>query len=215
MNLIDMISGIKEEQLAEIFPKASPAAIKEYTAAFNKYFPQYLLNTIPRIAAFLGQIGVESGELRWTKELRSKWNTKNPSDPNDPTGSAYEGRKVGLGNYVKGDGPKYIGRGILQVTGRFNVNRIGQKLGLDLLKSPELLEGADVGTRAALEYWKERGINADADAWALTRVTEKVNGKARLHHKERVAYSERARAVLNRGKIDELKKIEEARNATS
>ena len=191
---------ITEEQLKKIFPNAKADKVKTYASAFNSELGKYGFQiNKKRLAAFLGQIGVESGELRYDKELRSKWNTLDPKDNSQPTGNAYDGRKATLGNYVVGDGPKFIGRGIIQITGRYNYNRYGTKLNLPLLDKPELAEDPVVATRIAAEYWNDRNLHSQADAWNLTKITQSVNGAAKLHHDQRVAYSERALKVLNEG----------------
>jgi putative chitinase len=190
---------ITEIQLMEIFPHAKLDKIKTYTAAFNAVLPKYGFHNWKRWAAFLGQIGVESGELKYDTELRSKYNTLDPADKSQPTGNAYDGRKATLGNYVPGDGSKYIGRGILQITGRANYNRYGTKLNLPLIDKPELASDPVVATKIACEYFLDRNINSHADAWNLDKVTELVNGTAKLHNKERKEYSNKALAVLTEG----------------
>lgn len=187
---------IRESQLADIFPMASKEKIKEYTAAFNQTFGSYGLSTPKRIAAFLGQIGVESGQLRFDEELPSKWNKANPDDPLEPVGSLYEGRKATLGNYVQGDGAKFIGRGIIQLTGRANYALYGGKIGVDLIKNPERAKEPLLATKIALQYWKDRGCNAQADAWRIDKITEAINGKAKLHYERRLKYSQTALRVL-------------------
>lgn len=206
--LHNLVKGVTEEQLKVIFPQAPADKIKTYAAAMNKLFPLYQMNTARRISAFLGQIGVESGQLRFDKELPSSYNKVDPKDKTELTGSRYCNRKTTLGNYVcvaskndgkhtaDCDGPKYIGRGCLQVTGRQNYTRLGDKLGIDLVKFPERLLEPEVGLRAALLYWNDRNLNAQADAWNLDEVTRRVNGTAKLHHKERVEISERAIKLL-------------------
>ena len=188
---------ITEKQLGDIFPNAAADKVKVYTAAFNAVLPRYNFINWKRWAAFLGQIGVESGELKYDEELRSKYNTKDPSDKTQPTGNAYEGRKASLGNYVPGDGSKYIGRGILQITGRANYARYGTKLNLPLVDKPELAKDPVIATQIACEYFKDKGIHSHADAWNLDKCTELVNGRAKLHLEQRKLYSIRALQVLN------------------
>jgi putative chitinase len=186
---------ITEKQLKAIYPNCKPEKVKSYTAAFNVVFPIFEVDTPARIAAFLGQVGVESGELRYDKELPSKYNKKDPKDPNEPCGSLYEGRKL-LGNTQAGDGPKFIGRGVLQLTGRANYTDMSKKIGIDLVAHPEKAAEADVSVRIACQFFKDRGLFAKADAWDLREITRRVNGNACLHHEQRVAFSEKALKVL-------------------
>lgn len=186
---------LTEEKLKQIFPKAPADKLKAYAPAFAKSCAEMGFNTPKRIAALLGQIGVESGELKYDKELPSVYNKKDPKDKNEPTGTLYEGRKM-LGNTQAGDGPKFIGRGVLQLTGRANYADYGKKLGLDLVGNPELACNPEVSVKIACQYFKDRKLDEAADKWDLDTVTLKVNGKAKLHHEQRVAYSEKALKVL-------------------
>ena len=187
--------NLTKEQLKKIYPKIKPEKLEQYTNAFNKVFPTYAIDTPRRIAAFLGQVGVESGELRYDKELGSKWNKKDIGNRFEPVGTLYEGRK-NLGNTEPGDGPKFIGRGILQLTGRANYTNMSKKLGVDLVSNPELACDPEISTKIACEYFKERGLLDLADKWNLDEITRRVNGNAKLHHDLRVQYSERALKTL-------------------
>jgi putative chitinase len=189
------MSLITEEQLKKIFKNVKADKAKLYCEAFNKVFPRFEINTPKRIAAFLGQVGVESGELKYDKELPSKWNMKDPKDPNEKVGTLYEGRKP-LGNTQPGDGPKFIGRGVLQLTGRANYTDYSKKLGVDLVGNPELAAQPEYSVAIACQYFKDRKLMEAADKWDLDTITERVNGKAKLHHEQRVAYSQKALEVL-------------------
>ncbi len=189
------MSLITEEQLKKVYRSGNADKIKLYCEAFNKVFPEFGINTPKRIAAFLGQVAVESGELKYDKELPSKWNKKNPKDKSEPTGTLYEGRR-NLGNNQPGDGPKFIGRGVLQLTGRANYTDYSKKLGIDLVNNPELAATPEVSVRIACQYFKDRGLLPLADAWNLDEITRRVNGNAKLHLSQRVAYSTAALKVL-------------------
>lgn len=184
------------EQLKKIYRNGKEEKLKLYVEAFNQVFPKFEINTPKRIAAFLGQVAVESGELKYDRELPSRWNKKNPKDANEQTGSLYENRKL-LGNNKPGDGPKYIGRGILQLTGRANYTDMSKKLNRDLVNNPELACDPMVSVEIACQYFKDRKLLAFSDAWNLDEVTKRVNGSAKLHHDQRVAYSEMALRVLS------------------
>jgi putative chitinase len=189
------MSVITLEQLKKIYQYSPQDKLKLYCEAFNKIFPKYNITTPKRIAAFLGQVGVESGELKYDKELPSKWNKKDPKDPKEPTGTLYEGRKT-LGNIMSGDGPKYIGRGLLQLTGRANYTDYSRKIGVDLVKSPELACDPEVATMIACQYFVDRKLLEAADVWDLETITKRVNGLGMLHHDKRVKYSEMALKIL-------------------
>ena len=186
---------ITPAQLAEIYPQAPKEKLFLYADAFKNELPKYDINTPKRLAAFLGQIGVESGQLKYDKELPSKWNMKNPQDPNEKVGTLYEGRK-NLGNVQEGDGVKFIGRGLIQLTGRSNYFRYGKDIGADLVGNPELAKEPKWATAIAGQYWKSNGCNELADAWNLLGITKRVNGAAALHHDIRAAISERALSIL-------------------
>ena len=132
-----------------------------------------------RAAAFIAQVGHESGQLRWVREI---WG---------PTAEqvGYEGR-ADLGNTVKGDGSKYRGRGLIQITGRANYTACGEALGLDLIDMPELLELPQYAAMSAAWFWSTRGLNTLADLGDFPKITRRINGglnglEDRLHLWER------------------------------
>lgn len=124
------------------------------------------INTRRRIAAFLAQIGHESGSLVYVKELGG------PS-----YFSKYDGRKD-LGNTQPGDGARFAGRGLIQVTGRANYLKASQALFGDnrLLSTPELLEQPEWAAKSAVWYWSTRNLNDLADADRFTDLTKAING---------------------------------------
>lgn len=91
------------------------------------------------------------------------------------SGVAYEGRKD-LGNYCPGDGKKYKGRGLIQITGRGNYDNYGHELGVDLVCHPELALDLIISARILAAYFKDRKINTQCDAKNWTTVRQLVNG---------------------------------------
>lgn len=148
------------EQLIKIMPYARSRA-SAFLAPLNAAMAEFGITTPARQASFLAQVGHESGQLRYVLELAS--------------GAAYEGRKD-LGNTVAGDGIRFKGRGLIQITGRANYKACGSALGLDLIDHPELLEQPANACRSAGWFWKTRGLNEMADAGDQVRVTRRVNG---------------------------------------
>lgn len=154
------MSALTLGQLVAIMPYARPRAAT-FLAPLNAAMLEFGITTPARQASFLSQVGHESGSLAYVRELAS--------------GAAYEGRRD-LGNIWPGDGARYKGRGLIQITGRANYAACGKALGLDLLARPELLEQIVNACRSAGWFWQSNGLNALADAGDQVRVTRRVNG---------------------------------------
>ncbi|NMX65646.1 glycoside hydrolase family 19 protein [Pseudomonas sp. WS 5079] len=155
---------ITEQQLLRILPNAGRQA-GVFVPVLNTAMSKYGIVTIARIAAFIAQVGHESGQLRYVREI---WG---------PTAqqAGYEGR-ADLGNTVKGDGSKYRGRGLIQITGRANYAACGEALGLDLINQPELLEQPQHAAMSAAWFWSTKGLNTLADKGEFVKITRRVNG---------------------------------------
>ena len=148
------------DQLIKIMPNARAKA-GIFLPALNATMAEFGISTLARQASFLAQLAHESGQLLYVRELAS--------------GVAYEDRKD-LGNTQPGDGARFRGRGLIQVTGRANYAACGKALGLDLLAKPELLEQTVNACRSAGWFWQSRGLNALVDAGDQVAVTKRVNG---------------------------------------
>lgn len=155
---------ITEQHLLQTLPNAGRQA-GVFAPVLNVAMGKYGIVTKLRIAAFIAQVGHESGQLQYVREI---WG---------PTAqqSGYEGR-ADLGNTVKGDGSKYRGRGLIQITGRANYAACGEALGLDLINKPELLELPQHAAMSAAWFWSTRGLNTLADQKDFARITRRING---------------------------------------
>jgi putative chitinase len=153
---------ISRLQLAWIYKEADQKLIDRFLDPINKTLEEFEINTPQRIRMFLAQIGHESGQLRYRKELAS--------------GEAYEGRKD-LGNTKPGDGVRYKGRGLIQITGRYNYGLASLALGLPLLEKPELLEEDLNACRSAGWFWYKSNLNALADMGKFETITRRINGE--------------------------------------
>ena len=142
----------------------------------------YGIDTRLRIAHFLAQTCHETAGFRTTEEFAS--------------GDAYEGR-ADLGNTRRGDGRRYKGRGLLQLTGRANYREFGQALGVDLENDPEAAAEPVLSLRIACEYWERRNINPDCDRDDVIAVTRKVNGGLNGLD-DRRQYTSKAKAAIAR-----------------
>jgi len=165
--------------LIVIMPHAA-SRVDQWIVPLNEAMDAYSINTPLRQAAFLAQIAYESGELRYVRELAS--------------GTAYEGR-ADLGNTQAGDGVRYKGRGLIQVTGRSNYGSCGTALHLPLIDHPEMLELPQYAALSAAWFWDSRRLNALADNGSFKEITKKINGGYN-GWAQRKEYYERAKAVL-------------------
>lgn len=142
------------------------ARAEQWAAPLTKAMADGKIDTRLRIAAFLAQIGHETEGLQYVKELGG------------PTYfSKYDGRED-LGNLQKGDGARFPGRGLIQVTGRANYLECSMALFGDdrLINKPELLEQPEYAAASAVWFWTKKGLNKLADASRITDMTRKING---------------------------------------
>jgi putative chitinase len=141
----------------------------------------YDINTPKRQAAFLAQLAHESGSLRYVKEIAS--------------GEAYEGRKS-LGNTEPGDGVRFKGRGLIQITGRANYKAVGDALDYDFITNPEHLERPGAAAMSAGWFWDKRNLNALADVDDFKKITKLING-GYTNYPDRLQHWERIKKILN------------------
>ena len=151
----------------------------------NRYAEEFGITTPLQWVHYLAQIAHESAELRYTEELAS--------------GAAYDtGRlAVKLGNTPEkdGDGQKYKGRGLIQLTGRSNYEAYKKYCGYDVVKQPELLAKPVGAIRSSMWFWKTHGLNELADRDDIVAVTKRINGGTN-HLYERRNYLTQAKKVI-------------------
>jgi putative chitinase len=154
--------------------------------AAGKYFPQFHIGDSPlRVAHFLAQAAAETGNFRWLREI---WGPT-------PAQRGYEGRED-LGNTFPGDGQRFLGRGIFQITGRDNYERFGKLIGLDLACNPQFAEQPETALGIACLYWNEHRLNDYADADNLLAVSNGINRGNPASTREPNGYSARKAALL-------------------
>ena len=149
-----------QDQLQEI-TTASQQRVDLFYPYLSKYMTMFDVVGKLRESAFLGQVLWESGNLRYTKEIAS--------------GIEYEGRKD-LGDTHPGDGVKYKGRGLIQITGESNYKEISNVFGEDFINHPELLETPRFACKSAAWWFKHHGLNELADKGNFRAITKIVNG---------------------------------------
>ncbi len=181
--------AITLSQLVQILPGARPVA-GLFLPALNTAMSRFEIGQTKRIAAFLAQVGHESGELRYVRELGS-----------DQYLSKYDtgilAARLGNTPEADGDGQKYRGRGLIQITGRRNYLACSQALFGDdrLLRQPELLEQPQWACESAAWFWQSNGLNELADKDQFTTITRRINGGLN-GLEDRLQLWARAKAVL-------------------
>ena len=141
--------------------RAQAVVIDAIAPFYAEILAVWRIDTALRGAHFTAQVAHESAGFRAVEEFAS--------------GEAYEGR-LDLGNTRAGDGRRFKGRGLIQLTGRANYRRVGRVLGVDLEGQPALAAQPVLALRIACAFWDGRGLNGHADADDLTAVTRDVNG---------------------------------------
>lgn len=180
---------VTQPQLIKIMPNARAQA-GVFVPALNNAMSRHRIDTPKRVAAFLAQIGHESGQLRYVRELG-----------NDAYLSKYDtgALAVRLGNtpQADGDGQRYRGRGLIQITGRDNYLHCSLGLFGDerLLALPELLEQPQWASESAAWFWEQNGLNELADRDQFNSITRRINGGLN-GLEDRLQLWARARAVL-------------------
>lgn len=178
-----LTTGLNENALRAIMGHGSSATVDLYYPLIVSLKDHYQVNTPLRLAHFLSQVGHESLSFTYSEEIAS--------------GSAYEGR-VDLGNTERGDGVRFKGRGLIQLTGRSNYEAYGRHIGVDLLKKGNEELVAKVPRYAvgvAFWFWQKRNLNRYADADDIHAITRRVNGGFN-GLEERIYYLQRAKFFL-------------------
>jgi putative chitinase len=172
-------------------------------------FSKFEIDTPNRQAAFIGQCGHESNNFRTLEEnlnysanaLMRVWPSRFPDNdvaekyankPEKIANKVYSGR---MGNTEDGDGWKYHGRGLIQLTGKDNYTRCGEALGIDLVNNPDLLLEPEFAAASAGWFWRKHGLNQLADLGDWVAITKRINGG--IHGiDDRVARTNKALALL-------------------
>ena len=148
-------------QLRASMPGLAADRVPLFLGALNRAMARAHIDNPARRAAFLAQLAHESGELKFMEELAD--------------GKAYEGR-ADLGNTQPGDGPRFKGRGPIQLTGRANYRAAGTALGLELENEPARAADPEIGCRVAGWFWDTHGLNELADTGKFREITQRING---------------------------------------
>ena len=179
---------ITSQQLLQILPNAGQV-VGVFVPVLNTAMGRYQIVGAKRIAAFIAQVGHESAQLTRLVEnlnysadaLRKNWPIRFSVELASAVARKHEqianiayGNR--MGNTASGDGWKYRGRGLIQITGKNNYRVCGEELGLDLIEQPELLEKPQHACMSAAWFWATSGLNTLADAGKFVAITQRING---------------------------------------
>lgn len=196
-------------QLREVIPKN--AYLTYWYHALEQLLPDYEINTPQRMAAFLAQCAHESGGFTALKEnlnyravtLRKVFPKYFPTDE---IASAYAQQQAAIANRVyanrmgngdehSGDGFKYCGRGLIQVTGKENYTWFADSLGITPEEASEYMETFEGATQSACWFWETNNLNTWADKGDIMTLTKRINGGT-IGLEDRIKHYEHALHVL-------------------
>lgn len=182
-----------KEQLAQIIP-GNPY-VDQWFHALEEILPEYDINTPQRVAAFVAQCAHESGSFRALKEnlnyraetLRKIFPKYFPNDeiarqyasmPNKQEAIANKvyANRMGNGDEASGDGYRYCGRGLIQLTGKDNYSWFAASLEIPVEEASEYLQSFEGAVQSACWFWETNNLNAQADAGDIKLMTKKING---------------------------------------
>ena len=179
-----------QEQLKEMIPR-NPY-VPQWYEAISSILPEYEINTPQRVAAFLAQCAHESGGFVFLKE---NLNYKAPSlrkvfpkyFQDDATASAYANKperianrvyanRMGTGDESSGDGWRYCGRGLIQLTGKDNYTFFAASLDIPVEEASEYLQTFEGAVQSACFFWEQNNLNKWADSGDILTLTKRING---------------------------------------
>jgi putative chitinase len=198
-----------EDQLKQILP--NNPYVDHWFEALSKILPDYDINTVPRVAAFLAQTAHESGGYTALKEnlnyravtLRKVFPKYFPTDdlanayagqPEMIANRVYGGR-MGNGDEHSGDGFRYCGRGLIQLTGKQNYCKFAESIETPVEELPEFLSTFEGAIQSACWFWETNNLNQYADSNDILTMTKRINGGT-IGLEDRIKHYEHACHVL-------------------
>lgn len=201
---------ITKEQLRRAIPDAKASNIEKYYDPLVAAMEHFNINTPNRIAAFLANLAHESGSFNTTEEnlmysakrlmqvfpryFRGRNVNLYHRQPQKIANVVYANR-MGNGDKASGDGWRYRGRGLIQLTGKTNYEMLGEAIGADIASDPDWILTPEGATISAGWFWSSRGLNDLADDVNLREITRKINGGFNGHD-DRVRKYRHIRKVL-------------------
>ena len=203
------MSVITKNQLAQLIP-GNPY-LDQWCDALNEILPEYDVDTPQRVAAFIAQCAHESGGFKFLKEnlnyrAVSLRKTFSKYFPDDAVAAAYANKpqmianrvyanRMGNGDEASGDGFRYCGRGLIQLTGRDNYAFFAGSLDIPIEEAAEYLETFEGAVQSACWFWESNNLNQWADKDDILTLTKRINGGT-IGLEDRKKHYEHAKHVL-------------------
>ena len=175
---------ISKEQLHKMLPNASTKNIDKFLIPINKALEEFSINTPLRIAAFVAQIGHESGSLHYVEEIASGSNYEFREDLGNLEFAALQ---VAHANYTT-TGKFYKGHGLIQITGYSNHVSCALGLGIDCINNPRVLCEPINAARSAAWFWSVHKLNKKADIGLFDEISRTINGGTNGKEERRALY---------------------------
>ena len=197
------------DQLKQLIPKNKH--VEHWHSALSQLLPDYGIDTEQRIAAFVAQCAHESGEFTMIKEnLNYRWETLRkifpkyfPTDelarqfaqrPEAIANKVYANR-MGNGDEASGDGYRYSGRGLIQLTGKDNYFWFAESIGISPEEASEYMATFEGASQSACWFWETNNLNQWADKDDILTLTKRINGGT-IGLEDRIKHYEHAKHVL-------------------
>ncbi len=166
--------------------------VNDWFEALNTLLPDYDINTVPRVAAFVAQCAHESGGFKMLKEnlnyravtLRKIFPKYFPTDElaaqyagkQELIANKVYGNRMGNGDESSGDGFRYCGRGLIQLTGKNNYMAFAESIETPVEEIPEFLGTFEGAVQSACWFWETNNLNQWADTGDILTLTKRING---------------------------------------
>jgi putative chitinase len=203
---------VTQAQWKALYPRAAAPLLAGVSASSAEVLKAFGISALPnRLHFFLAQIGHESGGLTVTEEkmgysaarMMAVWPSRFPTldsarpYANNPEklGNHVYANRLGNGPPESGDGYRYRGRGLIQITGRDGYEKVGGVAGINLVAHPERAFSPGDALLVACAFWKWKGLNAICDSGDFRAVTRRINGGT-IGWADRLAWLEKVRTTL-------------------
>jgi putative chitinase len=200
---------LTKEQLQQLLP--GNTYIEQWCEALNAILPDYDISTPQRVSAFLAQCAHESGgftalheNLNYRAESLCKvWpryfnesNANQYAHNQEAIANRAYANRMGNGDEASGDGFRYCGRGLIQLTGKQNYQAFADSLQMNVEEVPDYLQTFEGAIQSACWFWESNNLNQFADSGDITTMTKRINGGT-LGLDDRLAKYQHAMQILS------------------